>query len=54
MTAPEFLKFTRQWIGACDKVLKDKGSIYIACSYHNIGESMISIPIHCLSYFLAI
>jgi hypothetical protein len=41
MTAPEFLKFTRQWIGACDKVLKDKGSIYIACSYHNIGESMM-------------
>ncbi|RLA08012.1 MAG: site-specific DNA-methyltransferase [Gammaproteobacteria bacterium] len=41
MTAPEFLKFTRQWIGACDRVLKSKGSIYIACSYHNISESML-------------
>lgn len=41
MTAPEYLKFTRKWIGASDKVLKDKGSIYIACSYHNISEVMI-------------
>ena len=41
MTAPGYLKFTRKWIGASDKVLKDKGSIYIACSYHNISEVMI-------------
>lgn len=41
MTVPDFLKFTRQWIGACDRALKDKGSIYISCSYHNISESMI-------------
>lgn len=41
MTAPEYLQFTRKWIGACHKVLKDAGSIYIACSYHNIGEVMI-------------
>ncbi len=41
MTAPEFLKFTRQWVGACDRALKDKGSIYIACSYYNISEPMI-------------
>jgi site-specific DNA-methyltransferase (adenine-specific)/modification methylase len=41
MTAPEYIQFTRQWIGSCHKGLKDKGSIYIACSYHNIGEMMI-------------
>lgn len=41
MTAPEYIKFTRKWLGACDRVLKDKGSIYIACSYHNIAEVMI-------------
>jgi len=41
MTAPEYMKFTRKWIGACHKVLKDTGSIYVACSYHNIGEVMI-------------
>jgi len=41
MTAPEYLQFTRKWIGACYKKLKPTGSIYIACSYHNIGEVMI-------------
>jgi site-specific DNA-methyltransferase (adenine-specific)/modification methylase len=41
MTAPEYLQFTRKWIGACHKSLKDTGSIYIACSYHNIAEVMI-------------
>jgi len=41
MTAPEYLQFTRQWIGACDRVLKDTGSIYVACSYHNIAEVMM-------------
>ena len=40
MTAPEYVQFTRQWIGACDRVLKDTGSFYISCSYHNIGEVM--------------
>ena len=41
MTAPEYLQFTRKWLGACDRVLKEKSSVYIACSYHNIGEVMI-------------
>lgn len=41
MTAPECMQFTRKWLGACDRVLKDKGSIYVACSYHNIAEVMI-------------
>jgi site-specific DNA-methyltransferase (adenine-specific)/modification methylase len=36
MTAPEYMQFTRKRIAACHKVLKDNGSIYIACSYHNI------------------
>lgn len=43
VTAPEYMQFTRQWIGNCHKVLKDAGSIYIACSYHNIGEVMIAL-----------
>jgi site-specific DNA-methyltransferase (adenine-specific)/modification methylase len=41
MTVPEYLLFTQQWIGGCHKVLKKAGSIYIACSYHNIAEVMI-------------
>lgn len=41
MTASEYLKFTRKWIGACHVALKDHGSIYISCTYHNIAEVMI-------------
>jgi site-specific DNA-methyltransferase (adenine-specific) len=43
MTAPEYLTFTRQWLGMSHKVLKSNGSIYIACSYHNIGEIMMTL-----------
>ncbi len=41
MTAPEYMQFTRKWIAGCHKALKNNGAIYIACSYHNIGEVMI-------------
>ena len=43
MTALEYLTFTRQWIGACSRVLKGNGSIYISCSYHNIGEILTTL-----------
>lgn len=41
MTAPEYMQFTRKWIRACHRTLKDNGSIYISCTYHNISEVMI-------------
>ena len=41
MSAPEYLQFTRKWIGSAYHVLKDGGSIYISCTYHNISEVMI-------------
>ena len=41
MTAPEYIQFTRKWISSCRRVLKNSGSIYVACSYHNISEVMI-------------
>ena len=41
MTAPDYMQFTREWLGLCNRALKDKGSIYVACSYHNIAEVMI-------------
>ncbi|MBW1650594.1 MAG: site-specific DNA-methyltransferase [Deltaproteobacteria bacterium] len=41
MTAPEYILFTRKWIGGSYKVLKDNGSIYISCTYHNLAEVMI-------------
>ena len=40
MPAADHLRFTQEWLVACDRVLKDKGSIYIASSYHNIAEVM--------------
>jgi site-specific DNA-methyltransferase (adenine-specific)/modification methylase len=43
MTAPEYLQFTRKWIRGCGKALKKTGSIYVACSYHNIAEVMIAL-----------
>lgn len=41
MTAPEYMKFTRKWIGACHRALKENGAIYISCTYHNLSEVMI-------------
>jgi len=41
MSAPEYLQFTRKWIGGAYRVLKNNGSIYISCTYHNISEVMI-------------
>ena len=41
MTMLEYMQFTQGWIGACDRVLKDNGSICVACSYHNLSEVMI-------------
>ena len=43
MTAPEYIQFTSKWITACKKVLKDNGSIYISCTYHNIAEVIIAL-----------
>ena len=41
MTSSEYMQFTWKWIGGCHKVLKDNGSIYISCTYHNLAEVMI-------------
>ncbi len=43
MTAPEYLNFTRKWVGASYRILKDGGSLYISCTYHNIAEVMITL-----------
>ena len=37
------MQFTRKWISACHKVLKDNSSIYISCTYHNLAEEIISL-----------
>ena len=41
MTAYEYIDFTHKWIGACNKSMKENGSIYISCTYHNIAQVML-------------
>ena len=41
MTVPEYVYFTKEWVGACYRVLKNNGSIYISCTYHNFAEVMM-------------
>lgn len=36
-TEEEYDDFTYKWITACNKVLKDNGSLYISCTMHNIA-----------------
>ena len=43
MTETEYTMFTCDWIESCSKVLKENGSIYISCTYHNIGEVIIAL-----------
>lgn len=43
MTDSEYLKFTQNWLKECQRVLKPHGSIYISCTYHNIGELIITL-----------
>ncbi len=43
MTTQDYLHFTAAWIDGCNEVLKKTGSIYIACSYHNIGEVILAL-----------
>ncbi len=43
MEEPEFINFTNNWIKAYKQVLKPNGSIFIACSYHNIGECTMGL-----------
>lgn len=43
MSIPEYFKFTQKWIEGSSKILKEEGSLYIACSYHNMGEIMVTL-----------
>jgi site-specific DNA-methyltransferase (adenine-specific)/modification methylase len=41
MDTPDYMQFTRNWIGACYRNLQENGSIYISCTFHNLAEVMI-------------
>ena len=39
----EYLDFTRSWIAEADRVLVEKGSIAICCSFHALGEILMAL-----------
>jgi len=39
----EYQKFSKDWITEADRVLVDSGSMMICCSYHGLGEILISL-----------
>ncbi len=41
----EYLRFTENWIKGCYKVLKKSGSIYVASSYHNLAEIIMTLKL---------
>ena len=43
MTESEYLKFTQGWLAECKRILKSHGSIYVSCTYHNIGELTMAL-----------
>lgn len=43
MTPEEYSKFTLDWISECKRVLKENGSIYISCTFHNLGEVLVTL-----------
>lgn len=43
MNDKEYFLFTKEWITECKRLLKPNGSIYISCSYHNIGEVVMAL-----------
>ncbi len=43
MTTLEYSQFTDNWVTGCHRVLKDNGSIYVSCTYHNIAEIMTAL-----------
>ena len=37
----EYVEFTERWMKESWRVLKSNGSLYISCTYHNIGEIIV-------------
>ncbi len=43
MSDEDYRDFTDKWVELCYETLKDNGSIYVCCSYHNISEIIFSL-----------
>lgn len=36
-----YWQFTEAWMNACRRVIKPHGSLYVSCTYHNLGEVLV-------------
>lgn len=43
MEDDQYYEFTKNWVKKCYEIQKEGASIYICCSYHNIGEVVLSL-----------
>lgn len=43
MSSQEYWDFSRSWISQSYRVLASGGSIYICCTYHNLGEILVVV-----------
>jgi site-specific DNA-methyltransferase (adenine-specific)/modification methylase len=43
MSEQDYIVFTEAWLTGCRRVLKDNGSIYVSCTYHNLGEVLVAL-----------
>jgi site-specific DNA-methyltransferase (adenine-specific)/modification methylase len=40
--AEDYWQFTQRWLAAAVRTLEPNGSIYVSCTYHNIGEVIMA------------
>jgi site-specific DNA-methyltransferase (adenine-specific)/modification methylase len=43
MSEDDYFIFTYEWIKRAKRLLKENGSIFISCTYHNLGEALSSL-----------
>ncbi len=43
MPPEHYLTFTESWLSAVKRVLKPSGAIYVCCTFHNLGEVLLTL-----------
>ena len=43
MSPERYLAFTKDWIGACKRILTPSGAMYVCCTFHNLGEVLYTL-----------
>jgi len=42
-TFGDYMEFTKAWIDEADRILTPNGTIFVCCSFHNIGEVVMAL-----------